>query len=159
MPKPKTKPDNKDAIIQNLESQVSELDTKWKRALADYQNLEKRSADQRAMFAKLATMSLIGKILSVTDDFERAAKHIEDPGLGMIAKQFSDILKEEGLEEIEAAQQTFDPLTMECVEVVEGEKDQVIRVAQKGYRLYDSVLRPAKVEVGGGITKDKPSTN
>lgn len=139
--------------IEKLESRIAELETLWKRALADYQNLEKRVADQKSMYIKLANMSLIQNLIDVEDDLERASNHLKDKGLEMIVSRLKVVLKDEGLEEIVVENQNFDPSTMECVEVVEGQKDVVMKVAQKGYRLYDTVLRPVKVEVGSGIFK------
>lgn len=133
-----------------LAEKAVELETKWKRALADYQNLENRVAQQKAMYIKLANASLIEKMVGVMDDLQRAASHVNDNGLNMILKSFETILKEEGVEEIKAQGEIFDPLTMECVEVVSGPKDRIIKVTQKGYKLYESVIRPAKVEVGAG---------
>ena len=79
-----------------------------------------------------------------------AATHIKDSGLDMIIKQFMETLKVEGLQLIESDGKTFNPLTMDCVEAVPGKKDQVIETLNKGYLLYDKVLRPAKVKVGSG---------
>jgi molecular chaperone GrpE (heat shock protein) len=54
------------------------------------------------------------------------------------------------LKEIKTDHGQFDPLLMDCTEVVPGEKDQVVETVSKGYYLYDNVLRPAKVKVGSG---------
>ena len=141
--------------IQNLTSKNQELDNKWRRALADYQNLEKRVADQRSMLVKMATLNLLNNLLPIVDDLDRAAAHLNDAGINMITKQLEDMLREEGVTEIKALGELFDPQTMECVEVVSGEKDQVVKVAQKGYSLHDTILRPAKVEVGNGQPNTK----
>ena len=139
---------------KKFEEQITDLDSKWKRALADYQNLEKRTENERKNFIRFANASLIERTLDIIDDLERAAKHLKNDGIDMIVKRFNDLLKEEDVEEIKAKDQVFDPEKMECVEITSGEKDTVIRVTQKGYTMGDMVLRPAKVEVGSGI-KDK----
>jgi molecular chaperone GrpE len=140
--------------IKVLEDQVTDLDLKWKRALADYQNLEKRTDNERKSFIRFANAALIERILDIIDDLERASKHLKDDGINLIVKQFNDLLKEEQVEEIQALDQIFDPEKMECVEITSGEKDTVTRVTQKGYTMGELILRPAKVEVGSGITKE-----
>jgi len=140
--------------IKILEEKIIDLDSKWKRALADYQNLQKRTENDKSRFAKLANATLVEKLLSIIDDLERAAAHVKDEGINMIVKQFSILLEEEGVEEIIAHGQVFNPETMECVEITAGEKEMVVKVAQKGYMLNDFILRPAKVEVGSGIKEN-----
>ena len=129
---------------------VEELEAKWKRALADYQNLEKRTEKEKHEFVQFATASLISKLLGVLDDLERAEIHSQDPGLKLIHNQLQNILKEEGLEEIDTAGQTFNPETMEAIDRVKGKLNQVIQVLSKGYTLNSRVVRPAKVTVGKG---------
>lgn len=133
-----------------LEAQITTLTNQWKRALADYQNLEKRIETQQANIIRLASVNIIQKLLPVVDDLERAAHHLHDSGIDMILKHLKSLLDSEGVTQIDAQGKTFDPVHMECVEMVDGEKDQVIRVIQHGYMLNQTVLRPAKVEVGNG---------
>ncbi|MFZ2202472.1 MAG: nucleotide exchange factor GrpE [Microgenomates group bacterium] len=135
---------------KSLKEQVAFLDDKFKRALADYQNQEKRYEAQRSLLAKFANETLLDKILPVVDDLERAQAHLQDAGLGHVLKTFHQVLASEGLSVIESDQTDFDPAAMDCAEVVAGAKDKVVRTISKGYRLYDKVLRPAKVEVGNG---------
>lgn len=136
--------------LQDLNHKISDLESKWKRALADYQNLEKRIASQQTDFVKFANAALIEKLLQVVDDLERALNHTQDKGLEMIVSQFKDILTTEGVEEIAAQNQSFDPNKMEAVDMVAGKQNQVIKVIAKGYMLNHKVLRPAKVQVGKG---------
>jgi molecular chaperone GrpE (heat shock protein) len=70
--------------------------------------------------------------------------------LEIVIKQLLETLKNEGLTSIESNSKLFDPITMDCIEVVPGKKDQVIETMTKGYLLFDKVLRPAKVKVGSG---------
>lgn len=131
---------------------LAELEAKWKRALADYQNLEKRTEKEKYDFVRFANASLISKLLGVLDDLDRAHRHSQDPGLKLIHHQLQNILKDEGLEEISTAGQTFNPETMEAIDHVNGKLNQVIQVLSKGYTLNSKVVRPAKVAVGkGGI--------
>ena len=128
--------------------QIAKLEAQWKRALADYQNLEKRTAVEKQQFVKLANLSLITQLLPVLDDLERADKHLNDPGLTLIYKRLKEVLEGEGITEIEALNQPFDPNKMECVEKGEGQDDMVNRVDTKGYKLGEIVIRPARVAVG-----------
>jgi molecular chaperone GrpE (heat shock protein) len=67
-------PDNpKEDLVDELKQEVIDLDSKWKRALADYQNLEKRTLTDRQTFVKLANLSLVSSLLPVLDDLERAS--------------------------------------------------------------------------------------
>lgn len=132
-----------------LEKKVTDLENKWKRALADYLNLEKRSKKERATFIRLANAALLDKLLSVFDSLEKCEQHLQDKGLTFSLKQFKTILESEGVEEIEVEGKEFDPETMDAVEMVTGSKNKVIEVVLKGYQLSDRVLRPAKVKVGG----------
>lgn len=134
----------------SIQKHLEELEGKWKRALADYQNLEKRIEKEKHEFIHFATASLISKLLGVLDDLDRAQQHSQDPGLKLIHNQLQNILKEEGLEEINAAGQTFNPETMEAIDRVKGKLNQVIQVLSKGYTLNNKIVRPAKVAVGKG---------
>ena len=144
---------NPQSDIKKLIGQIEELDTKWKRALADYQNLEKRIGAQKQNYAKLASIGIVDKLLPVVDDLERAAKHIDDNGLKMVLSQFLQVLASEDVQVIEAEGEMFDPERMDCVEMAKGKKNEVVAVVQKGYRMGDHVIRPAKVHVGDGSKK------
>lgn len=136
--------------IKDLQRQLDQLEENWKRALADYRNLEKRIAQEKKDFVKFATASLLDKLLSVYDNLVAANRHLKDKGLKMIVRQFWSILQSEGVAEIKAQGQPFDPQTMDCVELVKGPKNRVVEVVLKGYTLNGRVLRPAKVKVGKG---------
>lgn len=137
-------------LVASLESQIEALDSKWKRALADYQNLEKRNRDQQSLLAQLASLSMVERLLPVYDHLLLAANHINDSGLTMVIKQFTDVLEAEGVHEIPAQGLPFDACTMECVEQVPGQKDSVITVINQGFTIGSRVVRPARVTVGNG---------
>jgi len=136
--------------IKDLQRQLNQLEENWKRALADYRNLEKRIAQEKKEFVKFATATLLDKLLSIYDNLVAASQHLKDKGLKMIVRQFWAVLQSEGVTEIKAQDQPFDPQTMDCVELVKGPKDRVVEVVLKGYTLNGRVLRPAKVKVGKG---------
>lgn len=131
------------------EKKIVDLEDKWKRALADYANLEKRIDKEKENFIKFYNAQLLGKLLVIVDDLERCEKHLQDQGLTITLNKLKEVLKNEGLEEIKAQGEEFDPQTMEAMEIVKGSKNKIIEVVDKGYRLGDKVLRIAKVKVGG----------
>lgn len=144
----KTKNQNKE--IEILNSKIVELEQNHKRVLADYQNQERRHKELESQIVKFAQATLMEKILLSLDSLEMAQSHLKDKGLQMVIDQFLKTLEGEGLKIIETDNIIFDPNTMDCLELVPGQKDQVIETVSKGYTLYEKVLRPAKVKVGNG---------
>jgi len=136
--------------LRKLEEEIAEFTNKWKRALADYQNLEKRIVQEKEEFAKFASAALLDKLLPILDSLEKCQIHLEDKGLSLILEQLERVLESEGLEEIQAEGEEFDPQLMDAVEMTKGKKNKVIEVVLKGYKLNNKVLRPAKVKVGTG---------
>jgi len=136
--------------IKDLQCQINDLTNKWKRALADYQNLEKRVEQEKNDFVKFCNASLIDKLLAVLDDLEKAERHLKNQGLTMTVGQFRKVLETEGIEEIKTKKEKFDPEKMDCVEIIKGQKNIVMETTLKGYLLNGRVLRPAKVKVGKG---------
>src|SRR4030042_3812310 len=127
-----------------------ELETKWKRALADYHNLEKRIDKEKEAFVKFSNAQLLASLLPVLDDLERAEKHLKDQGLSLAINKFKEVLQKENIEEIKAQGEEFNPELMEATEIVAGPKNRVVEVVNKGYLLNNKVLRVAKVKVGNG---------
>lgn len=136
--------------IGELEKKLSDLENKWKRALADYDNLKKRLEREKEEFVKFSTAGLLDKLLPVLDSLEKWYGQKKEEGVKLILEQFRKVLESEGLKEIEAVGKTFDPLMMDAVAMGKGEKNKVIEVIMKGYQLNGKVLRPAKVKVGAG---------
>lgn len=136
--------------IKKLRKQVEEAENNWRRALADYQNLEKRTVQEREKFVKWANATLIDKLLGVLDILEKAVDHLKDKGLKLALDQFRIVLESEGLKEVKTVAEEFNPETMDAVEMVKGNKNKVVEVVLKGYMLNDKILRPAKVKVGRG---------
>lgn len=133
-----------------LEKKATDLEGQWKRAVADYLNLEKRIEKEKSAFIKLANASLLDKLLPILDELETCTLHLKDEGLNLILSNFKKVLESEGVKPIKVKGKTFDPETMDAVEVVKGPKNKVIEVNLKGYQYEDKVLRPAKVKVGQG---------
>jgi molecular chaperone GrpE len=139
----------KNKIIE-IETKTIELENNWKRALADYQNLQKRTAEEKLNFINFANSTLIRKLLPILDNLEMTQKHLDDDGLKMIIKEYYQVLFDEGVAGIETEGKDFDPAVMEAVEMVEGPENKVISIVQKGYLLNGKLLRPARVNVGKG---------
>ena len=145
----------------------------WRRTAADLQNYRKRVEKERAELLKFGPAPLISMLLSVLDDFERALQTCPDPchklswteGVALIERKLRVILEQQGLKEIEAWGKPFDPLLHEVLlEEASGvyEDGHVSEVVQKGYMLYDKVLRPAIVKVArnkaGSVSPDATQT-
>lgn len=151
MDKTKTKKPVIDKFTQEIDSlkqQVEEFKNKYLRALADYQNLEKRVNEERFELVKMANKSLLIKILPFLDNLEKAEVFVRDPGLKISKEHFLQILKETGLEEIDLLNKDFDPNLAEAIDIVAGIKDnKVIEILRKGYKFEDKILRIAQVKV------------
>jgi molecular chaperone GrpE len=136
-------------MLDSVQTELTDWKNKYIRALADYQNLEKRVVNQKAELIQYASKQFALKILPVLDIFEKAQNHIQDEGLALGLKQFYIALKDELIEKMQVVGKDFDPLTMECVELVTSDKeDKVIEEIQPGYLINGIVLRVAKVKVG-----------
>lgn len=135
--------------IQDLKSSIETLTNNWKRAVADYQNLEKRVEKERQNLLNFSNIFLLKRLLSVLDDLEKANSHLNDEGLDIVFRDLKNILREQGLGEIGVkVGDSFDPNFHECVELIKGGADQkVVEVIAKGYIIGEKVLRTAKVKV------------
>lgn len=134
---------------EKLKQEIEEWKGKYLRALADYQNLEKRVGEKRQEVTKYAARELIVKLLNVLDTLEKTEEHLKDQGLALSLKSFWDVLLAEGVEKIEVLGKKFDPMTMECIEIVGSEKgDDVVEELRKGYKMKDKIIRIAQVKVG-----------
>lgn len=150
-----SKSKNKTTTPNNLESKVKNLETSLARAMADYQNLEKRFERDSSQVVKFATSSLLSKLIEYRDHLERAANHLDDNTLSLLLSEFDKLLAKEQVEMIDT-KQGFDPALMECADLVPGEKDLIVSVERPGYTLHGRVLRPARVNLGSG-TPAKPN--
>lgn len=144
---------------EKLQQEVERLNDQVYRLSAEISNIQKRNAKERQDAAKYRSQSLAQNLLNVIDNLERAIaspSESEDAqnlkkGIEMVYESFLYALKEEGIEEIDALDQPFDPTLHHAVQTVpveEGqEADKVVQVFQKGYKLKNRVLRPAMVIV------------
>lgn len=147
-----TKPMDKQSTtpaIDPREDEIKQLKERLARAMADYVNLENRFKRESGSVVKFATVGLLTKLLDIRDHLYSASTHFPDKSLTMILTSFDKILAEEGVETVKT-DGLYDPSTMECAEVVPGDKDKVISVLRQGYKMSDRVLRTARVTVGNG---------
>ena len=133
-----------------------DLNTKYLRLMADFQNYKKRTEKQKSEIHAYANEKIVLKLIEVMDNFERAlGADVSEgdsfkQGIEMIFKQLSDVLTDAGVKEIEAESTVFDPnfhnaVMMEDTDKVES--GMVSEVLQKGYTLNGKVIRPAMVKV------------
>ena len=147
-------------FVETVEEPAAEVppapDDAYLRLAADFDNFRKRVAREQADLSRRANERLLGELLPVIDDLERAleaaAAHEEatlEEGVRLVHRSLSGLLERHGLSEIEA-DGPFDPHVHEALltRAAEGaEQGSVVQVLQKGYRLGDRVLRPARVIV------------
>ena len=131
-----------------LKKQIEEWKSKYLRALADYQNLDRRNREENEAVRKFASEVILMRLLPVVDTFRKAKEHLKDPGLDLAFKELLAVLEEQGVEKMDVVGKAFNPHEMECVEVVEGKENTVIEEALPGYYLRGKVLRVAQVKVG-----------
>lgn len=135
------------AVEESIQKQLILLNDKFKRSLADYQNLERNQHQSRL----IEKGKIISKFLPLLDGLELTHQHTQDPVTEMMVKEFKKVLNELGVSSIDSEKGgEFNSLSMDCAEVVAGDKDKVVKTIQPGYRLGEVVLRPARVEVGNG---------
>jgi molecular chaperone GrpE len=153
-----------ESIRNTLEEEKAKAEkylANWQRAEADFINYKKRTEQEREETVKLANMLLILDLLPVLDDFERAfdslPEDLTEPtwvdGIRLIYRKLKGTLETQGLSEIKAIGEAFDPAIHEAVTQGEGEESKVVEEIRRGYKLGDRVIRPALVIVGKG--KDK----
>ena len=140
-----------DQEIEELEEEkIAHLENQLKRAVADYQNLERRVMEQKAVWILSANKELIVKMLPGIDNLLLADMHTKDPGVKIAIKHFMEILEQDGVKKIRTKGVKFDPYLMEVVSTTEGEEEKVIEEVKAGYMLNDDVIRVAQVIVGAG---------
>jgi molecular chaperone GrpE len=137
-----------DTEKEELQKQVNEAKNKYLRVLADYQNLERRTQEEKEQTRHRASEYILQRLLPVVDTLKRASVHLKDIGLDLALKELEAVYEEQGVTRIEVKGKPFNPHEMECIEVVEGEEGIVIEETLTGYRLHDRVLRVAQVKVG-----------
>ena len=151
--------------LEALRNENEELIDTLQRLQADFDNYRKRAArDQESLVAR-AGERIVKDLLPILDDLERALEAAEqheeaklEDGVRLVHRQLEQLLEKEGLALVET-EGRFDPHVHEALLTQPSDADEgsVIEVLQKGYRLGDRVLRPARVVVAGAKEEDGPS--
>jgi molecular chaperone GrpE len=148
------------AGIRAVEEKLAEMQDRYIRLSAEFDNYRKRTLREKMELSKYAGEDLLVKIIPIMDDFERALAHMNDAtdciamksGIDLIYGKFSEFLKQSGIKEIDSINIPFNVDLHEAVAKVPVEEDTkkgiVVDVVQKGYYLQDKVLRFSKVVVG-----------
>ena len=140
---------------QQAEEQQPEQDDRLLRLAADFENYKKRAARERQEYVQLANERLIAELIPILDDLERALSAAEqheeaqlEEGVRLVHRSLAGLLERHGVKPIETDGQ-FDPHVHEALlsQPSEAEEGSVIDVVQKGYKLGDRVVRPARVVV------------
>jgi molecular chaperone GrpE len=151
-------PPTADETVAKAEQQVAELKDRLLRTQAEWDNSRKRILREKEDAVRYAAENLLEKLLPVLDNFEagmQAAQNATDAkaisqGFEMVLAQFQQVLKEAGVEAIDATGHPFDPHRHEALghrESTEHPEGHVIHQMRKGYKLKDRLLRPASVFV------------
>ncbi|HOW13078.1 MAG TPA: nucleotide exchange factor GrpE [Candidatus Pacearchaeota archaeon] len=145
-------------LLEKCEKEKKEYLEGWKRERADFLNYKKDEIERIEGLIKYANEELILKFLPILDNLEIAEKNISEnlkeneevKGLLQIKAQILDFLKSQGLSEIKALGELFDPHFHEAIDEIEDkEKDSgiIIEEVRKGYLLNNKVLRPSRVKI------------
>ena len=141
--------------LQAKQQELDDLTDRYKRILAEFENHKKRSQKEREGLYNSILGDIIEVILPILDNLENAAKvETSDEnykkGIELVLKQFQDVLKSKGVEEIKALGETFDPELHEAVSSVQddskGEKE-IVQEYRKGYKIGHKVIRHSMVVV------------
>jgi molecular chaperone GrpE len=145
---------------KSSEEKLAEMQDKYLRLSAEFDNYRKRTLREKMELSKFAREELLLKILPVMDDFERALTHLDTAsdctamreGINLIYQKFTDFLMQSGIKEVDSLNCPFNVDLHDAVakvSVVEEEKKgKIVDVILKGYYLFDKVIRHSKVVVG-----------
>ncbi|WP_076544561.1 MULTISPECIES: nucleotide exchange factor GrpE [Halanaerobium] len=147
----------KNKKIEEMDAEIDDLLSRLQRLQADFVNYRKRSQREKAEMSARGKIKLCASLLPVIDNFERALKSEESEsdfykGVEMIYNQLLKTFADQGIEEILAKGEEFNPEYHEAIMRVESEEFEegtVVEVVQKGFTLDDRVIRPAMVKVAG----------
>lgn len=143
-----------------VEEKLAELQDRYLRLTAEYDNFRKRTLKEKIDLQKSANENLLQALLPVADDFDRGLQSVNEAtdieavkeGLRLISGKFQGFLTQQGIKEIDAVKKEFDTDLHEAITKIPAPskklKGKVVDVVQKGYLLNDKVLRYSKVVIG-----------
>ena len=154
--------------LTEAQEAIAELNERIVRLTADFDNFRKRAQREKDEARQFANQGLLEKLLPVLDNFEMALTAVKgaDPsvrdGVQMILDQLLGVLKESGVEPVDAMGQPFDPNLHDALsqgETTEVEEGTVVQQVQRGYKLNDRLVRPARVVVAKapGVAEEAPT--
>ena len=145
-----------DHQIAELTRRLDEVTNKWKRSVADYQNLERQVREGENTVILAVKAAIFTRLLPLLDSLETVVQRCPPEerksswfqGVAIVVGQWKDVLRNEGVTEVEAQGQSFDPKLHEVIDTVPGESPNMIaHVYTKGYCIGTILLRPARVRV------------
>ena len=144
-----------DCIIDPVQHELDELNDRYKRLFAEFENYKKRSLKERESLYNSILGDVVGVFLPVVDNLENALKvETKDEeykkGVELVLKQFKEILKSKGVEEIPAIGETFDPSLHEAISIVQDSNrnaQEIVQEYRKGYKIGSRVIRHSMVVV------------
>ena len=144
-----------DNEIKKLQEENSDLKDKWQRALADYQNLERRTQVEVSQRVSSKTNDLLLNFINIYEDFIRAEnslskEKIDTSGIQAVIKNMENLLAENNITPINAVGEIFDPQVHEAVSIVEDntlDDGTITQEVSKGYISGKAILKPSKVIV------------
>ena len=153
--KEENKNEEKDCIIDPKQQEIDDLNDRYKRVLAEFENFKKRSGKERETLYNSILGDVVESFLPIVDNLENAVKaETQDEeyrkGVELVLKQFKDILKAKGLEEIPAIGETFDPSLHEAVSSIQDPSknaQEIVQEYRKGYKIGSRVIRHSMVIV------------
>jgi molecular chaperone GrpE len=139
----------------------------WQRCQADLENYIKRSEQDKSVTVEFANTVLLLELLPILDDFDRALasvpaeldEHNWTKGIRLIYNKIKTVLEAQGLTEIKAEGEAFDPYVHEAAGQMDGEEGIVVEEVRKGYKFRDKLLRPSMVMVGTGNKNNAKEEN
>ena len=142
-------------LIMKLQEENSDLKDKWQRALADYQNLERRTQVEISQRVSSKTNDLLLNFINIYEDFVRAEnslskEKIDTSGIIAVIKNMENILTENNIKPIDAIGEIFDPQIHEAVSMIVDEtldEGTITQEVSKGYISGKAILKPSKVIV------------
>ncbi len=144
-----------DCIIDPVQHELDELNDRYKRLFAEFENYKKRSLKERESLYNSILGDVVEVFLPIVDNLENALKvETKDEeykkGVELVLKQFKEILKSKGVEEIPAIGETFDPSLHEAISTVQDSNrnaQEIVQEYRKGYKIGSRVIRHSMVVV------------
>ena len=144
-----------DCIIDPVQHELDELNDRYKRLFAEFENYKKRSLKERESLYNSILGDVVEVFLPIVDNLENALKvETKDEeykkGVELVLKQFRDVLSSKGIEEIKTVGETFDPELHEAVSSIQDENlgvQEIVQEYRKGYKIGTRVIRHSMVVV------------